>query len=327
MSFNIAIISHNEDLDDQFETFSKHIKIVNTTSNTLMNDITNNLMSCCNTSVKPECSGFVVYESYMTIYQMLYLKDNTLPNNVFASYFTSNKRLLHGNAIMLKLKIGSDKICIDDSICSDDIKMIFDKKMIHKGIFIGDNGTMNEFNYKKSPSEYFTQYNDDAIEPKTKEYRFTLFGYDLLIYYLVEPNSTINKDATKLAGTEKILDSVILIHVKYDMENNATEFLDISETEVRQLLSLCINSDREYDDSEHLINDKITVVNRYNIVAEKIEKHKIICASCSKEIEHKYVCTGCYQTMYDSEECQKNDWDEHKKKCLYKKPFINQKNM
>lgn len=327
MSFDIALVKINDDLDDNFNTFEKYIKIITTSNNDLIQTITDNLMNIYEEPPveKPECIGFIMHESFNHIYQLLHLKDNTLRKNIFSSYFTSNQRLLYGNTIMLKMSITNDRLCHDDSITINDIKMIYESKMIHKGILVKYDGDMVEFTYKKSPSEFFME--KDLSQPQMHDYRINMYGFDLIIYYALYPSNNVNKKVTKLLGQERVMGDVIIVHVKYDLENNSCEPLDITITEINKLLSLCDGSDRTYDDSETLVDGKVTVNNKYNIIEQKINSYKLICPGCEQEIKHKFLCSGCYQVMYDSEECQKKCWNEHKNKCLYNRPFLHQKNL
>jgi ankyrin repeat protein len=66
---------------------------------------------------------------------------------------------------------------------------------------------------------------------------------------------------------------------------------------------------------------KINKENQINIIIsiyrEFDDRNLIFCSYCRKNNPEYYLfmCGGCYSRLYCNQECQRNDWSEHKKRC------------
>ena len=134
----------------------------------------------------------------------------------------------------------------------------------------------------------------------------------------MEPdNKIINKKATRFAGEHKIFGTAIL--VCKTTENDFTNItLDMYNKIDKTSWGTLKNRDlmaHEKDDNKKIDNLDV-IINNFHILESRYNQ-------LSDTTQHKCICTGCYRMKYLTPEDQKNDWDFHKKECLFEKPDIN----
>jgi len=261
-----------------------------------------------------------VYENESNVYQLCYIDKENNPNidesniNMICSYLINEK--VYGNCAFINSKISENNTCIFDNSFIDDVVIYLYRKFVHIGIVI-ENNNHKEFEYLSHPLEYFNCSEKDYENYKFIE--FYLLGFELCLFSQENTEKYINKEATRIVGTKKIYGDAILIL------KNVYEYHSINNILYDKILKICYGSlnnrkllDSEYNDEQKINNLKV-VNNKYCILEQRYKNIKNICNSCNIEFTNNIlICTGCYRMRYHDEICQKNDWVNHKKECLYK---------
>lgn len=337
----IAIIKTNDFLfskekhylqkENLSEDISKFIEFKKTPNTDLMENIINSIQ------LTPDLIGDsqICFETINNVYQICFVynenNDNvnneSTNNNNFASYLIGEK--LIGNCVLINSKVSEDNnTCEPDTIDLETITNIIYKKFVHKGIFVSsnENESIVEFDYFNNPLEFYNCSEEEYNKFKIIETPFLKFSISAYIEINSENlDDKINKRATKILGTYKVKGNIILI-VK-----TPNEFNDFDKEIYKKIYILASNSlntrtiKPEENKEDVKINDLQVVFNRYHLLEKRLTEFQNSCSSCKKIFENENIltCTGCYRAKYDSLQCQKNDWDIHKKECLYNKEFIN----
>lgn len=274
----------------------------------------------------PELVGdsLTIHETATNVYQLCFTKitkNENNPNNI-ASYLTSEE--VCGNAVFINSKITDNNTCEPDNSYVDDLVKILYSKFIHKGIIIPSDEMkpVSEFNYIDHPLEYYKCLEEDY--KKYKAYEFDFLKFNLCLFIKNSPdNSLINKRATRLIGTQKINGDVILL------SKTTQEYNDIDCILYKKLIKVAYGplrsrslTDFENQEDEKLNNLPI-VMNKYCVLEKRYNNLKKTCNYCNTELIKELICTGCYRIKYHNEKCQIDDWDEHKKECLFNKNPVN----
>lgn len=281
--------------------------------------------------LKEELLGdtLTIFETDKLIYQLIHVEyDNDTvkihnpKKNIIASYLTNQN--IYGRAIVLSSKIVENHTCVLDSISIDELFNILYGKLIHTGIFIDSiNGKCTQFDFLEHPVEYLES--DPLNYDNYEQAEVFLFGMIVAIFYSkVANNENVNKKATCLLGNRKIMGNVV-VFAKSDHE-----FQNINLELFKNLykLSRCPLAEREVTGTENKnkkINDLRVIYNFNHCINNKLNNYHTQCQYCKQNIDQYLLCKGCYRVVYESEKCQKDDWNNHKKECLYNTIAVNVK--
>ena len=265
----------------------------------------------------------ICHEDADNIYQLCYLdpkpnnkeeSENTF--NAIASYLV--RKDVHGPAVLINSHIMENGICGTDTLSMHDIIDLLFKKMNHIGIKLRCDGEIEEFTFTDLP----------LTEEELEQYlvmEHHILKFNLLIYVKKRPLNTINKNATKLLGTGKLADDVFIV-----AKITETEYINLTLEIMDQLLVICEGPvpSRQLTAQEIKTNEKINdlpvIKNAHYILKKRYNAHEKRCNKCGILINTGVkICGGCYRMIYCSQECQKNDWPQHKKNCLHKQEPIN----
>jgi len=266
------------------------------------------------------------YETADNIYQLCYVinekNDQSCPNHIGSYLIGENTS---GTCVLINSKITNNYTCASENVTFDNLVDILYGKFVHKGIYIpsDDNQKMVEFEFLNHPLEYYNLDHDQYDNYKGHEITFLKFNLSMFIEKKSEKN--INKRATKVCGTGKINGDAILIN------KTSQEFIDLDKTMFNKIFKLSSGwvNNRNLKEGEFPEEEKIdglpVVVNKYIILEKKFLGWQNECHYCEGVLNDKsfYVCTGCYRMRYDTPECQKNGWENHKSECLFNKNPIN----
>jgi hypothetical protein len=279
----------------------------------------------------------------------LNLNENEL--NQFSRYLIHNRKNIYGKTVIIKSKIGKDSVCQSCTITKDDIYNIFYKRIIHKGILLKQDNNPREFYFTNNPlSDYLSTHPQN----NTDNFRWTelsFLKFNLLILFKINnKDDEINKLATRLMGSHKIYGDVIITS-----KLNKHDYCDIDIDLFNKLLYVSggkldnrILNDNEDDDNdeqqknnrtEHtkqpkaeipVIKTKYVVLNnRFNILKKilchdtNIDNLKLVCDGCQQKFDKLHMCMQCYRFGYHNKKCQRSNWSNHKKECLFKKASLN----
>lgn len=278
-----------------------------------------------NTLLTPELMGdtSLCMEYDKDIYQLchLSLKNNRLEeddNNIngIGSCLALDHEKVYGKAVLIKSTITDDYTCQPSSInLIEDISNIIFKKIIHKGIKIKDDASIEEFFFKKDPAENFSE----ADKENYKWFELSLFKFNLIVFIESAPTfNNINKIATRIMG-KKVVGNMIIVSSCAD-----NDYEDFDRQLFDKLDTSCwgsLESRKSYNDENENENKKINglpiVKNRYISLNERYNRSRNLFDGYS------YTCTGCFRIKYASSDEQKNDWASHKTECSYNQDPIN----
>lgn len=264
----------------------------------------------------------IIHENFTNIYQLCMVgTDKNLASqdnlNGLVTYILNEKT--YGNAVFINSKISENKTCIPDNSTLDDLANILFSKFVHKAICIPmmSSEDIIEYEYLNNPLEYFNCPESEYENYESNE--FSLCEFKLCLFSKKQSDQQINKRATCLIGNRKIYGNVVLF-MKTD-----NGFCDIDKMTFDKLLKVSrgpINkrtlTEQETQGGGKLNNLPI-VSNKYSILENRYTNCKAICTYCNADLVNKLICTGCYRVDYHNDICQKKDWDEHKRECLYNK--------
>src|SRR5437868_7714536 len=230
-----------------------------------------------------------VYEDHDIIYELVYNSNKQ----------ECNDKLNITNGILLKEDICTKKIL---DIDYTDIEFLSNYKNNLFYLSINTEGTMQDLKININEKEQFNhpKYIKDLIKIK---------GLNLM--FLSEEkiqNSTINKKATVVSGKTLYGNVLVFRHVDNDLNNtivhmNTKIFMDLYEC-----MDIIVDVNEMNDifgDVQHHLND-----------LDKLHKlYKPRCHYCDQCLDqtNMLTCTGCLIVKYDSVECQKLDWNNHKR--------------
>lgn len=277
----------------------------------------------------------ICYQTSNNVYQVCYISydektdKDTLCVNKIASCLCNDT--IYGNAVLINSKISDNSTCIPDTLCIKDMVNIFYSKFIHKAIFIpcDNSNPVVEYNYSKSPLEYYGNHNNNNF--KTLEFEFMDFNLSMFCKTEIEDDAydnKINKRATRIYGKQSLIGDIILFSL------TDKEFIDVSLELYNKIVKLSYGpmKQRQITSEERKENEKINnlpvVMNRYRILDNRFIKCNLVCSYCQKDlIEDKLnECSGCYRMKYHNDHCQKQHWNEHKFDCLHYKKIIKTEN-
>jgi len=256
------------------------------------------------------------------IYQLCHLHETDAKNindtaqiNRLASYMVLGKEALFGPVVLIKSVFIEDRTCIPSNINNiDEFCTLLHERLIHTCIQLNSDGTHEIKKFIESPSEFVSEY--DATNYKFIEVNYLNFNFVLFIQ--MEPDSkNINKKATRLAGEHKILGTAILI-----CKTTENDFLNITLDLYKKIDKTSWGSLKSRDllahekDDNKKINNLDVIINNFNILENRYNQINTV-------PQNNCICTGCFRMRYPTVEDQKNDWDTHKKECLFEKPDIN----
>jgi len=214
----------------------------------------------------------------------------------------------------------NNKIYEPGNVMLDDISDILYSKFVHKGINLLNNQTV-EFDYFHHPVECYN-IQTEADFNKYKIHEFTFLGFDLCMVFEIDSDNNINKRATRLLGTHKIAGGVLLV------AKSSTEFIDLTLDLYNKMNSLAFGllSSRLLKDDEKKEENSNAAINKFSVLNERYNSLTDVCHNCNAIfVNDPLTCSGCYRAKYHILECQENDWEEHKKECLYNKDYLNKK--
>ena len=278
-------------------------------------------------------STSMCFENNEYVYQLCHLNRKDVDNNeqlddyngLGSTLVMGNSEEVCGNCVLICSKVGNNNLCTTYSLDKSRLLYILKKKLIHTGIEVETDGSINKFTYFDNPLE-----NVDGDEIENKRYiELPFLNFNLiLILEKLPKDDTINKKATKLFGNSIVNGKVILVS-----KSSEDEFLDIDEELFEKMLKASEGdikkrelSEEEKKDGEQNEDNLPIVMNRYCILENRLKNYESKCFNCNNNIDENsliMVCTGCYRVKYDSKECQKENWKNHKNDCLFGKKPIN----
>lgn len=316
------IVFNNKDLinitQDYFkDIISPYLEIIQCTKDNIMEKIINAI------GLNSESMGDTKYclETLDYAYQLCtidYTANNITINdkieyNAIASYLVMGKGNLGGNIIVVKSKFIEDRTGIQDSISGiDEICWLLYERMVHTCVQLNVDDTYQIKKFIESPSEFLTvseSHNYVSLE-------INYLHFNLLLFVQMEPDvKTINKRATRLSGVYKIYGTCIML-----CKTAENDYINITEELYKKMDATCWgplalrNLSTEESESK-IVNNLDTVINNHYILDTRYKN--------INNTNMKCVCTGCYRMKYESLHEQKQDWENHKKECLYTKNDIN----
>lgn len=329
-NFNIILIKPNDVIFDYTELiksepnyFEEHIsnliEILPVTINNMMEVIINKI------GLTSEIFGNTskCLDNNDTIYQICHLSDKDAHQlggdnakiNRLASYMVLGKEAIYGPVMLVKSDFIENRTCISSNINGlTETCNLLHQRLIHTCIQLNSDGTHIQKSFIESPAEFLSEY--DA-----KNYRFieaNFLNFNFVIFVQMEPDvKQINKKATRLSGEHKIFGTAILV-----CKTTENDFCNITLDMYKKIDRTSWGSLKNRDilahekDENKKINNLDIIINNFNILENRYNQINNIS-------EYKCICTGCYRVRYMTPEDQKQDWDNHKKECLFEKPDIN----
>lgn len=310
---------HISDINLLENDISQYLQIKTIKFSDMMETIVNDI------KLTPELLGEtpVIHDSATNVYQICFVGTDKHPasnqdnvNNI-AAYLTGER--VYGAVVFLNSKIGNNGLCSPEHSTVIDLMNILISKFIHKAVFVPSDTTQEiiEYSYYGHPLEYFKC--DESEYNKYKSSEFELIGFGLCIFVNNDQNEQINKRATCLIGNKKIYgDAIVLL-------KSPEQYYDIGKELFNKLYKISHGpfKNRILKESEQKHGEKLNnlpiVMNKYCILESRYNNYKNECNYCKNELNKELTCTGCYRVKYHDEKCQKDDWDEHGKECLYSK--------
>lgn len=284
-------------------------------------------------------STSLCYEDKDHVYQLCHYskvdngekeKDEDPENiNSIAGFLCSEDINIYGTVVLISSKINTynNNTCITDTIELTDISRILYNKVVHKGVKVCTNGTVDEFIFYKDPLE-------NKTETEISNYRWVelpFLNFNLIGFIETNPKvDVVNKKITRLIGDKVINGDVLLVS-----KTTETEYINMDKELFNKLLAVANGplTKRQLTDFEKKHGEELDgipiVMNRHCILDRRYKNYKLECNYCSQKIQNdkSVVCSGCYRIKYDSIECQKKDWLNHKYECLYGVEPLNKKNI
>lgn len=268
------------------------------------------------------------YETSRRIFQLCHksVDDNAdnskLELNGLASYLVQSRTKIYGPVVVLASRIDHEtNVCSPCDITINDILHILNTRIQHKGIYLGCDGYVDEFLFTDDPLWELSEEEKSNLQ----QVECPFLKFNLVILIKVKPtNNTINGKATRLLGTSRIYDDVIIVH-----RSSEYDYLDLTKPTFEKLLTLAYGGlhNRELTEAEKgdgkKHNDLPLVINRYCVVEKRYARHLFKCHGCSQTLTTFVVCGGCYRRHYHDEKCQQGDWEFHKDDCLLGKESLN----
>jgi hypothetical protein len=279
-------------------------------------------------------STSMCYEDNNYVYQLCHLNmsdngkegaDNEDDINLLASHLCLDDVKIYGSVIILRSKIDHDNgnTCITDTLNITDISELLYKKFVHKGVKVYTNGSVDEFTFINNPLESMS---DKEID-RHKWIELPFLNFNLIGFIKMDLETDhVNKKITRLVGSEIVNGTVILVS-----KSTETEYIDLDRELFNKMIAVANGpmENRKLTEEENKNGDEQNslpiVMNRHCILENRYKNYKLECNYCSKEIgnNNSLVCTGCYRVKYDDPQCQKDDWENHKKECLHEKKSLN----
>lgn len=264
------------------------------------------------------------FETSTNVYQVCYIdasENNDAPMNSIASYLTGER--IDNTSVVISSFMNNQKIYVPDNVDIQNIIDILYSKFVHKGIYIGvNNQNAIEFDYFNHPIEYYNIQTETDFH-NYKFHEFAFLGFDLCMVIEVNSNN-INKKATRLLGND-IVNGDILLILKSSCEFNDLSlslYDKMNKLSFGPLVSRQLNDNEKKEENNIAINKYSILEERYNSMIDKCHFCNMIFTSSAletHEIIPELICTGCFRLQYHNQHCQMNDWNNHKKECLYNK--------
>lgn len=331
MSFIAASITPNDflfnpsdsidDLQDRIQPWCNFTEIENSD---IMDFVVHTI------DLNPEDFGdtSLCYETSRRVFQLCHksVDDNTdtstLELNGLASYLVQSRTKVYGSVVVLASTIDPQtNICSPSNITIEDILHIINTRIQHKGIYLGCDGSVEEFLFTDDPLWELSEEEKENLQ----QVECPFLKFNLVLLIKVKPtNNTINGKATRLLGTSRIYDDVIIVH-----RSSEYDYLDLTKPTFSKLLTLAFGGlhNRELTETEKSDGKKHNnlplVINRYCIVEKRFAAYMAKCHGCSQELTDSIICSGCYRRHYHNIQCQKDDWEFHRDECLEGKESLN----
>ena len=215
----------------------------------------------------------ICYETANYLYEICYLdipkeKKNNDTLNQLGSLLDITNEQIFGNAILIKtyLPISSSdmKIVTSDK---DDIKLILESRVNHKGVFIDTDKTLKQISYRDLKVKLRELF-DEEIENLSK-IEIPFLKHNFIMFYNKDSLDEENKIVKDIAQT-KINGEVFII----SMVTN-TLFTDILVDEVQKMLDIsrfgesAWKSNPEDDKEERDQKNRIIIKSKYRILYSK----------------------------------------------------------
>lgn len=254
-------------------------------------------------------------ETLTHIYQLVHknFDKKTEENfNLISTLLNLGKQEVMGDSILVKIDVNCHpyKNCSINDI--DEIVNLVKSRYIFNAINITDKD-INEIDIRY---QYLT---DDKLTYNNTEYKYKedihILNYNLCMYYNKDTAKPINKTATRLNASNIIYGDVIIISFTTETEIISlykNTFMRLNDLTYNKLSNRAMtNEDYQYFEDNKLLICRTTALNY------KLNNYKIKCAYCSGT-KNLLMCSGCYRNMYDTKQCQIDDYSKHKEQCLQK---------
>ena len=317
-SITVAIIKPNSITFDSFMSLDQirniileYVNLIDISNEKLMEIIVDTIK--LNNTVAG--STDLCYEDHLYKYELCHLdmevsrkENNKSILNVISKYLVQSMTDIYGSTVLLKMKINNSNgeyTVSDDKICINDITDIIYDKLVHVGIHISSNGTVEEYTFHKNPIE--------NIENKEnlKWVSVTIFDCELILYVDTHPGEDINRKASAISGKH-------IIHgdVRIALKSTDDLFTSINKELFNKFLKISHGKikDREISDVD---SNNLKIKNKLCILEEKYKSKIMTCENCGKTDNIK-LCHGCFRVSFCSRKCLVATWNKHKYECLYK---------
>jgi hypothetical protein len=290
---------------------SEYITFIDVTKETMMENIIDNI----NLTTELMGSTSIVYQDADYIYQLCHVSPTVNKTSINENEFNQiatdlliESDKVYGNAILLRSLIMDNNICEADTITTDLLEQQLINHQIHIGLKISVNGDVTEYKYRDNP--LFELSKEDIKYYRYLEIEFMKFHIIIFVNKNPQPNK-VNKRITRLSGIYKIYGDVIVI-IKTDkkifLDFNKELYYKMDRLSWGSLKGRELTKEEKRDGEE--VNNLPLLINGYNIIEKRLEW-------LDENDMNTYTCTGCYRFKYKNVEDQKNNWNDHKKECLY----------
>ena len=246
--------------------------------------------------------------------------------NGLSSYLSINNLEIYGVSVFLKSKIEENNTCTQNSVTVEDVTNVLYHNLVHTGLKIYTNGTIEEFNFIEDPLE-------DLETEETNNLKWlsvNVLNFNFIMFIQMKPDpDKINKTMTLIKGDAHIHGDIYLA-----LKSTEVTYGSIDKCTLDKLLRVLSNTlasrkllDNEKVDRKKEDNKLPLVMNKYCILEKRYKDYEMKCHNCKNKLNgnNKKVCTGCHRIIYCSRECQRDNWGTHEKECLYKQISLNSK--
>jgi hypothetical protein len=269
-----------------------------------------------------------IYQDNICLYDMCHVdpeQNKTEPDesifNGIATHLMIDNKKVYGTVVILRSLLTNDKTCEPANLTIEHIIDLLKYKTLHTGLFVPISGAITEYQFYLDPVE-----DVDVNVMKNMGYvETTISKFNLLTFFPIDDaDHKINKRATRLLN-KKVYGDVYIASRSTEI---TYEDLTLDLYGKLDKISWGHSKNRDLTEEEtkegEENNGMPVIINRYCILESRLQTNLHVCNNCGKsDMDQELKCTGCYRVLYDSKQCQTQDWIDHRKDCLYKRESVN----